>query len=447
MQGRLKTIANHIQTGSHASPGACYSAAQFLIGNALHNCYFEDSMGKVFTNLSSILTAPSSTYKSPLMHIIDEVYKRELKEQGIHFKSKFTTEGLMNFLHHYKKGFDDKGQEPPRFKAIVLRDEASNLAKESKGGRAANIWEFLSECFDGSIYPYDTVRGKDQTYPDVWFSFWFTSTLTLYQYLNDDFWEQGFAFRCLFIKPEKKEYEPMGSDIERETAIIGITTEMLKLFQIERAFASEEWWNRYNEFVRPIVERGNAEIDKLEMAENTDMQTKADKKYPELVIKLSMIHCASRDGWKEKDGRKYLWMELQDIENAIKDLEIYKQNFLHAYNAYMFKKRDKAKIEKIPDEDRKKVIRLIKEAPPDQRMDYTEEWDKSKEDYVITAFKSKEGKYVKKSYIYNKTGWNSKTVNDVIGAMENSEELECLEVETENSKKKTTLIGIAEPEK
>jgi hypothetical protein len=40
------------------------------------------------------------------------------------------------------------------------------------------------------------------------------------------------------------------------------------------------------------------------MTENTDMGKKADKKYPEIVIKLSMIHCASRDGWKEEDGIK-----------------------------------------------------------------------------------------------------------------------------------------------
>ena len=380
---RLKTIADFIQIGSHASPGACYSAAHFLIGNALHNCYFEDDLGSVYTNLSFIFVAPSSTDKTPLKRILAEVYRKELKDQGMHFKSKFTTEGLMNFLNGYKKRYDDKGEECPRFNVMVLRDEASNLAKESKSGRSANIWEFLSECYDGEIDPYDTVRGRDQTYPEIWMSLWFTSTPTLYQHLNDDFWEQGFGFRSLFIKPEKKPYEPLRDGSVREAAIQGIIAEMIPLFNIEGALATEEWWRRYNEYVKPIRERGNDEIDKLEMAENTEMAEKAEKKYPEIVIKLSMIHCASRDGWKEKDGVKYLWMELQDLENAIRDLETYKENFIHAYNSYLFKKRDKAKIEKIPDEDRKKIIRLIKEAPPDQRMDYRQEYGDDKKLHLV----------------------------------------------------------------
>lgn len=182
------------------------------------------------------------------------------------------------------------------------------------------------------------------------------------------------------------------------------------------------------------------------MAENTDMEKKADKKYPEIVIKLSMIHCASRDGWKEKDGTKYLYMELEDIENAIKDLEIYKENFIHAYNSYLYKKRDKAKIEKIPDEDRKKIIRLIREAPMDKRMEYREEYGEDKKLHLM-GFKSKDGKYVKKSYIYNKTGWGRKTILEVLGAMVLSEELEAFEVESEGTYKKTALIGISEPEK
>lgn len=81
-------------------------------------------------------------------------------------------------------------------------------------------------------------------------AFWFTSTLTLYQHLND-FWEQGFALHCLFIKPEKKQYEQIGSDVDRDTAILGITTEIIPLFNIEVALASEEWWQRYNEYVNP----------------------------------------------------------------------------------------------------------------------------------------------------------------------------------------------------
>ena len=100
----------------------------------------------------------------------------------------------------------------------------------------------------------------------------------------------------------------MGGDIERETALEGIISQIKPLYQIERAVASQEWWDRYNDYVKQIVERGNNEVDKLLSAENVDIEEKAEKKYPEMVIKLSMIHCASRDGWKEENGiKKYSW--------------------------------------------------------------------------------------------------------------------------------------------
>ncbi|MCL4480132.1 MAG: hypothetical protein M1113_01430 [Candidatus Thermoplasmatota archaeon] len=447
MAARIENIKEYVEVGSHASDGACYSAAQFIIGNALLNCYFEDNLGRVHSNLSFVWASPSSTFKTPLLRIHYELYCRELKDQRVHFKSKFTTEGLMESLHQYRKKYEEKGEVSPVYRCIVLRDEASNLAKESKSGRSSNIWEFLSETFDGSIYPYDTVRGKSQEYPRVWFSFWFSSTLSLYQNLSDDFWEQGFAFRCLFVKPEKKEYEPMGGDIERETAIEGIISQIKPLYQIERAVVSQEWWDRYNDYVKQIVERGNNEVDKLLSAENVDIEEKAEKKYPEMVIKLSMIHCASRDGWKEENGIKKLFMEKEDIENAISDLRIYKDNFIQAYNSYEFKKREKARIEKISDEERKKVMTMIEEAPLEERFEYREEVDpptryrgEDEENTRLIAYRTSKGRYISKSYIYKKTRWNKKTVDDVLTAMENAEEIEEIEAEREGSKRGITLI-------
>ncbi len=443
---RIETVTECFRYGSQSSYGACYSAAQFMMGNALHNCYFEDSMGKVYSNLSFVWSSPSSTFKTPLIKMIREIWKSELKNRGIRYKSKFTTEGLMNSLNSYRVKFEGEdgelNNETPKFKCLVIRDEASNLAKESKGnGRAANIWEFLSETFDGQISPYDTVRGKDQQYPDVWFSFWFSSTLSLFQHLSDDFWEQGYAFRCLFIKPEKKEFEPMGNGILREEAIKNIATQMEPLYEIQEATATEEWWEKYNEFVKPIVERGNEEIDKLNTAENTDIEDKAEKKYPEIVIKLSMIQCASRDGWKEHEGRKILVMELQDIERAIVDLQTYKDNFISAYASYQFKKKTGVKMEKVDTSVRKMVLKIINEAPEDQRYSYRVEEGEDKKLHSV-AYKSEEGKYVTKTYFYRKTNWVKPTMITILETMYLSEELDMVQVESDGTYKKTTLIGV-----
>lgn len=140
-------------------------------------------------------------------------------------------------------------------------------------------------------------------------------------------------------------------------------------------------------------------------------------------------------------------MEARDIEDAISDLRIYKENFIQAYNSYEFKKREKARIEKISDEERKKVMTMIEEAPIEERFDYREEdvtpntkrgWDE--EGIRLIAYRTSKGRYISKSYIYKKTRWNKKTVDDVLTAMENAEEIEEIEAEIEGSKRGITLI-------
>ena len=64
---KLSVIKEAVRQASKAPESACYSAAQFIIGNALHNCRFVDDMGEVHSNLSFIFIAPSSTFKSPLL--------------------------------------------------------------------------------------------------------------------------------------------------------------------------------------------------------------------------------------------------------------------------------------------------------------------------------------------------------------------------------------------
>jgi hypothetical protein len=435
---KLSTIKEALRQSSKAPESACYSAAQFIIGNALHNCKFTNDMGDVNSNLSFLFIAPSSTFKSPLMRALHKIYLGEFKEQGIFLKSKFTTEGLMNFLDQYRRKFENEdNQLCPVFKCIVLRDEASNLAKESKAGRASNIWEFLSEAYDGTIFPYDTVRGKDQTYPDIWMSFWFSSTLTIYQYLNDDFWDQGFAYRCLFIKPEASRYTGMNNPDAR-IANEKILNEIIELNSIQYAEASEEWKKKYDEYVAPIINAGAEEIETLQTGENVPIENRAMKKYPEITIKLSMIHCASRRGFKEENGTKYLFMEKQDLQKAIDDLNIYKENFLLAYRSYQLKKREPTKMEKL-DEERKIVFRIFENLPKSERMNITTE--KMGDDIVNRASKNEAGEYISVSNIYAKTRWNKKTVKAVLETMQEADEVEIIEAYTSNKTyKKSKLI-------
>ena len=443
---KLKTLKNSFEICSKASDSACYSASLFTIGNALHNCVFYDELGTVHTNLSFMHIVPSSGYKSPLLQVLIEIYEKEFKEQGIQYQSKFTTEGLMNSLFKSKQEWEKENKLPmPIQKIHAYRDEASNLAKESKAGRSANMWEFLSESYDGKIRPYNTIRGGYQTYPEVWMSFWFASTLTLYEQLTDDFWEQGFAFRCLFIKPEETPFTGFNlHNNQRDLEIQRIINEIIELRDVKYAVPSDDWALKYNEFIKPIHDRGNEEIKKLNSADTTGIEDKSDKKYPEMVIKLSMIHCASRGGWKTDDeGKKYLYLEMQDIEMAIIDLEIYKENFIQAYNSYVFKKSESIKIEKFGKE-RERIFKLFDEInlPQYKKYHYNIEYKKL-EDGVTHAIgvQSDDGDYVSRSYFASRTQWTKGTLNGVLSSMEDAVDIEIISVDSVGTNKKTQLIN------
>ena len=77
---RIETMSEWFKMASNSSDHACYSASLFM-------------MGKVKTNQSFIFASPSSTFKTPLTRILNELYQKEFEEQRIHLKSKFTTEG------------------------------------------------------------------------------------------------------------------------------------------------------------------------------------------------------------------------------------------------------------------------------------------------------------------------------------------------------------------
>ena len=171
----------------------------------------------------------------------------------------------------------------------------------------------------------------------------------------------------------------------------------------------------------------------IDTGENINVETNAEGKYPQMVIKLSMIHCASRRGWKEENGNKFFLLDVQDIENAIKDLKMYKENFLWAYRVYQLKKTSSSKLEKI-DEERKTVFYILENTPKEEKMNFRTESSKN------IGYKDKNGEYVKLSYIYAKTRWNHKTVKNVLDAMVFSEEIETIKVNVKNTYKLVLLI-------
>jgi hypothetical protein len=430
-----------IKKVTNSPDNACYTAAQFLIANALSDCTFMDSMGPVTPNISVISIQPSSSFKTPQRDMIAEIYEKTFKNMGVHFKSKYTTEGLMNGLNKHRQKYEKEGSSVPTYKCMILRDEVSNLAKEAHGGRSANVWEFNSELLDGYISPYDTVRGNDQTFPRVLFNMWFWGTPVFYELISDDFWNQGFAYRNLFLEPMKNHVE-FSLDINlRGQVIQTISDALIPLMNITKAVATKEWEKSYLEYVTPMFERQNKEVDILTTADQLPIEIRAEKKYPELVIKLSMIHCISRGGYEGNT----MTMDLIDLDNAIKDLEKYQLGFIKAYETYLIKKNPSMKTMKITVQRKIIMDYLSYSSSPQDRYVVHVSYEKDEhgnEIEVYTAKSDPRGEYIKKSTLYSPLGRiMKKDLDFILATMADAEDIELLEdVENEITKRKLNLI-------
>ncbi|MCL4337465.1 MAG: hypothetical protein M1129_04070 [Candidatus Thermoplasmatota archaeon] len=433
----LKDFSLQIRKVTHAPMNACNAAAQLLIASAMPHCVFKNEIGDIQTNLSFLWIAPSSTYKTPLRDLLKDIYFELFKGAGYRLKSKFTTEGIMNSLSQFKKQHEDKGENLPYW-ALILRDEVSNLAKESKSGRSSNIWEFLSEAFDGYISPYDTVRGGTQEYPDTLFNIWMSGTAVFYEHLRDDFWDQGFAFRTLFIKPEKNPYLKPESTFKRQYAIENICQELKGLLEIKRAIATIEWNTEYQEYVKEIRDKLEIEADLFDTPNRLPIDIAAIKKYPELVVKLSMVRCASRQGWEVKDGIKHLLLTDDDLHAAMLDLGEYQNNCIAAYNTYQVKKEAPMKVERNIQE-RKNILNAIRNI--ETRYELQTEMDEKTEEFVITSVNvSDKGEWVRKSDVMRKTGYSKRTMDGLIETMEDALEIEAKQVEVSFSRRPILMI-------
>jgi hypothetical protein len=311
-----------------------------------------------------------------------------------------------------------------KYLGLVLRDEVSNLAKESHGGRSSNIWEFLSEAYDGYIPEYDTIRGGTEEYPDVLMPMWMSGTPIFYDYVGDSFWDQGFATRCLFVKMEKNHFDGM-SDADRDAFLRLIESSLEKIPAIKGVRATEEWTEKLNDYMKEIVERSNVEIDNIETPEKVPIDFRAEEKYPQIIIKLSMVHCAARGGWEKKEDGTYLVMDSLDFDRAKEDLNMYKEGFVESQRIFQSRRVRQMRIEKNTVQV-ERIMAVIRSALPSEK--YEIKFTDSLNNNIVIAEvdRNEKGKYISKSLLLKKTGYVAKTIDSLLKTMEDGEYIEII---------------------
>ena len=247
----------------------------------------------------------------------------------------FSPEGVKSFLNKISE--EEKSQ---LYKMTILRDEVSTLAKSTKNGMmSVSGLEFLSQLIDGRVEQHDTRTSEHETFPDpIYCSMWLTGTAGFWTHITNDWWMQGIAFRMLH--PLIGDMDTRGIKLEySNNSLEELKPFIDSLTRITEFIADDTFKELYEQRTNEIKE-----IQKRAILEgkSEDMEIQYYKKFPEIILKLAMIHKASMmdepkkiSADNETRDRYALFLTKEDFDWAEKDFEMYRKGFLQAYNAYL----------------------------------------------------------------------------------------------------------------
>lgn len=319
---------------------ACKAMTQFLISCALYKVKYENSKGKILPNLSFIWVAPSGSNKTPLIEntilkMLPTVFQ-EFFEFGI-----VTGKGFRKEISTWR---DEKMPIKP---LAIIWDEMSTMAKDARHDGTSDLYEVLSEAYDGKLTPYTSVRGGHEKYPHLYSNLWLTGVPSFLENTDKSFWYQGFGLRSLFLKYEVAEIKDISDNsiVEIKTIYKQMEDDLTLMKNITFVKTTPEFMEQYNIFWKDTIkEIQNIQKDILR-TEDPDMFPIISKvKYPVLIMKLAMINATARYNFRD-DG--ILILDVQDFETAKKDLELYHKNMVDMFNIWQELVENKSKINNI----------------------------------------------------------------------------------------------------
>lgn len=368
------------------------SMAMFQIASALTNCISANAKGKIQPNLGFWWSEPSGTNKTPLLisgvdEFADTVYKEHiLYETG-------TSKGMHKSLAKLY------AEDPHKKRNILIRwDEGQNITTMMKENALADIYSFFCQAIDNRLQSYITIARGDEKSPPITANIWISGVPEMIENAVKSFWFQGAGNRFLFVKSK----EVLIKDIKRATVEEldynqkknHLIEELNLLKNIKLVEYSDGFLEAYNEYRREIlsvIAKIQTDISASQDIENYAVLSKI--KYPVLVWKLAIIHAASRGNF----SGELLQMDVEDLEEAKKDLEEYHANVMEVFNYWLEKATKDADI-RSSQRIKKKFERHIQSILRNKDKRWSVAWKKAKKNGIdisgTVAFKSDDGNWV-----------------------------------------------------
>lgn len=336
----VNTYAPIISKITDAPLEACHAMSQFLVSCSLFNVKYENSKGKILPNLSIIWVAPSGSNKTPLIeNTIEKLLPRVFPE--------FATFGIVTGKGFRKEISSWKKDEDPIKPLVIVWDEMSTMAKDARNDGTSDIYEVLSQAYDGKLSQYTSVRGGHEKYPHLYSNLWISGVPSFLEKTDKSFWYQGFGLRSLFLRYDVVEPKDINDNSLDEIKSIykDMEIELSRIKTISLVKTTPEFMQKYNEY-RKIVLKSIQDVQRdILRTEDPDIFATISKvKFPVLIMKLAMIDAASRYNFTE-DG--ILILDVEDFDRAKEDLELYHDNLVNMFGVWQELVETKSRIDNI----------------------------------------------------------------------------------------------------
>lgn len=264
-------------------------------------------IGPLSLNVFNLMIGPSGlAYKStPLLYYVYPVLAQvtELIDKPIIMPGRFSIEGMIEYLSKRHTKGKKKG-EPMHDEGVIVRDEFTSLFKSVYSREyLADVMEFLSELYDGTMQKRYTRKAKLEHSEHVYISLLAATTPYLFQVMKRDFFIQGTGNRVLFTLYEPKieelpvinsvEFFMSGSDyrdrVRRNEVYAQKLAEMYNSnlrFVFPMPDAAETWAKYRMEKDKEAAERYKANAQ--------DLQYSYIQRLPEMALKLAGLVTVSR---------------------------------------------------------------------------------------------------------------------------------------------------------
>lgn len=293
-----------------------------LVSIALHNVkHFETRYGKLKPNVFIVYIARSGMgFKSTVLNRVIEIVLEW--NPDLLGPSRFTTEGLYDYIN----GRKDENGKPislPHDSFIIIRDELSNIFKDSRRDYMNRLLEDLSMLYDGKFEPYATRKyGLEQFEWKTGLYVVLVSATTEHflKLMNEDFFIQGLGNRFLYVVGDNPKIEKLdpheffynSEDEEWKELKKEIVEDLKKIEEAASAFvfpeAGKMWTDFQYECYKEAVETGDEYIMRL----------------PEQALKLAIIYAASRFDIKFR----VVNVREEDMRRAIEDVKRFKEQYV-----------------------------------------------------------------------------------------------------------------------